>query len=160
MAPENHRPGWRTRRCRSGERGQSLIEFTLLAPVLLLLLLGMLEFGNALNSYLTVVASARDAARMGAKYGIETSGQTLMHNVVSNETARLANGPITSDNCNDGAGVCIQSCVTSNSCSGSGIDMDKQLSVRVCYEHPLIIGIPFFMRGPIDMCSQTTIRMQ
>ena len=44
------RPDRRHRR--RGERGQSLVEFTLLAPVLILGLLGMAEIGNALNSYL------------------------------------------------------------------------------------------------------------
>lgn len=166
------RPKWGRliRRRRERERGQSLIEFTLLMPLLLLVLLGMAEFGHALNSYLTVVAAARDSARLGAKFGVsgDSVGPQLMYNVIADETARLKGDPISNDNCGEGEGICIQSCVPSNNakvkftsaCSGSGVDQDKHLSVRVCYEHPMIIGIPFFLQGPIDMCSHTTIRMQ
>jgi hypothetical protein len=44
-------------------------------------------------------------------------------------------------------------------CSGTGVDTDKNLVVRVCYDHPLIIGIPYLMPGPIEMCSSTAIRV-
>jgi Flp pilus assembly protein TadG len=62
MAVDQSRSG----RKRRGERGQSLVELALTLPVLLLLLVGVVEVGNGLNAYLTVV----DAAREGARYGI------------------------------------------------------------------------------------------
>jgi len=37
---------------RAGERGQSLLEFAFLLPLLMLILLGMIVFGIALNNYL------------------------------------------------------------------------------------------------------------
>ena len=42
------RRGMRT--AKRGERGQALLEFALTAPLLLLMLLGLIEFGHALNS--------------------------------------------------------------------------------------------------------------
>ncbi len=48
------------------ERGSNLIEFALIAPVLLLIILGILDFGRAIYAY-SVVANA---AREGARYGI------------------------------------------------------------------------------------------
>jgi hypothetical protein len=152
-------PGRRARRRRRSEDGQSLIEFTFAAPVLIMLLLGMAEFGHGLNAYLTVVAAARDSARLGAQFGVTDSvGPALMRNVVYDETARLSN-PITAadGDCTDGKGVCIESCVSNSSCTGSPVD--RTLKVEVCYEHPLIIGIPFIEQGPISMCSSTDIRM-
>ena len=47
------------------EKGQSLIEFTILLPLLLLLLMGILEFALMLNSYLSINNSAREGARLG-----------------------------------------------------------------------------------------------
>ena len=44
---------------RRGERGQSLVELALTLPVILFLLVGVVEVGNALNAYLTVVDGAR-----------------------------------------------------------------------------------------------------
>lgn len=46
--------------------GQSLVEFTILLPVLLMMLSGLIEFGFMLNSYLDVIDAAREAARFAA----------------------------------------------------------------------------------------------
>ncbi|QQE79449.1 TadE/TadG family type IV pilus assembly protein [Alicyclobacillus sp. SO9] len=47
----------------SREEGQSLIEFALVLPVLLLLLMGIVDFGRVLSAYLVVSQTARDAVR-------------------------------------------------------------------------------------------------
>lgn len=51
---------------RRHERGQGLVEFALLVPVFLILLLGMLEFGFAFNHQLTLGYATREGARIGA----------------------------------------------------------------------------------------------
>ena len=48
------------------KRAQSLVEFTLMLPVLLLMLSGLVEFGFFLNTYLDVIDAAREAARFAA----------------------------------------------------------------------------------------------
>lgn len=48
-------------------RGQSLLEFALLAMVLIILLMGIFEFGRLWYANITVV----NAARMGAEYGAQ-----------------------------------------------------------------------------------------
>ncbi|MDR3632336.1 MAG: TadE/TadG family type IV pilus assembly protein, partial [Isosphaeraceae bacterium] len=53
-------------RRRTGERGQSLVEFSMLVPLFLILLLGMLEFGIAFNHQLTLGYATREGARIGA----------------------------------------------------------------------------------------------
>ena len=45
------------------KRAQSLVEFTLMLPVLLIMLSGVIEAGFALNVYLDVIDSAREVAR-------------------------------------------------------------------------------------------------
>jgi hypothetical protein len=47
-------------------RGQSLVEFTIMLPVVLMLLSGLIEFGFLLNTYLDVIDAAREAARFAA----------------------------------------------------------------------------------------------
>jgi hypothetical protein len=47
-------------------RGQSLVEFTLMFPVLLILFSGLIEFGFALNAYLDLVDTAREVSRRAA----------------------------------------------------------------------------------------------
>jgi Flp pilus assembly protein TadG len=45
------------------ESGQSLVEFALVVPVLLLFILGILEFGWLLNAKITLTGGAREGAR-------------------------------------------------------------------------------------------------
>ena len=49
-----------------GEKGQSLVEFALVLPVLVLLVIGMIEFGRVLNVWLIVGNGAREGARYAA----------------------------------------------------------------------------------------------
>jgi Flp pilus assembly protein TadG len=48
------------------ERGQTMTEFTLVAPVLLLILFGIIQFGIIFNNYVTLTDAARAASRKGA----------------------------------------------------------------------------------------------
>lgn len=52
------------------QAGQATVEMALVLPFLLLLLLGIAEFGRLLSAYLTV----QNAAREGARYGITIYG--------------------------------------------------------------------------------------
>ncbi len=56
------------RRSSPGEKGQAMIEFALILPVLLLLTVGVIEFGRAANDYIEV----GDAAKAGAQYGSQS----------------------------------------------------------------------------------------
>ena len=58
-------PGGQTGRGR-GERGQSLVEFAMVVPLLLLLVFAIIDFGRAFDSWITVTSAAREGARVGA----------------------------------------------------------------------------------------------
>ncbi|HLB26223.1 MAG TPA: TadE/TadG family type IV pilus assembly protein [Dehalococcoidia bacterium] len=53
-------------RRKNGEKGQALVEFTLLVPVFLLLLFAIIDFGMGFYSWITVTNAAREGARLGA----------------------------------------------------------------------------------------------
>lgn len=53
-------------RCGGGDRGASLVEFALLAPLLVLLLIGLVEFGWLFAQNLDVRHGAREGARLAA----------------------------------------------------------------------------------------------
>jgi Flp pilus assembly protein TadG len=48
------------------ERGQTLVEFALVLPILSLLLLGVIQFGVAFNNCITLTDAVRAGARKGA----------------------------------------------------------------------------------------------
>ena len=56
----------RTGRHRIKSRGQSIVEFMVLLPVLIMMLSGLIEFGFMLNYYLDLIDAAREAARFAA----------------------------------------------------------------------------------------------
>jgi Flp pilus assembly protein TadG len=123
---------------KDGEKGQALAEFALVVPILLILLVGIVEIGYGLNSYLTVVDSARDGARLGSK---GSASDDEIKALVQRETERLPDGVALGD-----------ITVTRDSVPGS-----SSVAVEVCYDHSLIMGVPAIIPDPLHMCSTTTM---
>jgi Flp pilus assembly protein TadG len=48
------------------ERGQTMVEFTIVLPIFLMLVLGVAQLGVAFNNYITITDAARAGARQGA----------------------------------------------------------------------------------------------
>jgi hypothetical protein len=61
--------GHMRRTCRRREDGATLVEFALVMPLLLLLFIGIMEFGTAFYDFLTVEQAAREGVRTGAFLG-------------------------------------------------------------------------------------------
>ena len=61
-----------------GQRSQGLTEFAIIAPVLLLLTFGIIDFGRALYMYITLQQAANEGARVAvrASYFVDPSGAT------------------------------------------------------------------------------------
>ena len=51
---------------RKREQGQTMAEFTLVLPVLAILLFGVIQFGIVFNNYLAITDAVRAGARQGA----------------------------------------------------------------------------------------------
>ena len=54
------------RRLIKAERAQSLVEFALVVPMLLILLFGIIDFGLGLRAYISVSSATREGARYAA----------------------------------------------------------------------------------------------
>lgn len=59
---------------RKDERGQSMVETALLLPVLLLILVGILDFGRLIYSYAHLQMAAQETVRLG---GLDKNDQTI-----------------------------------------------------------------------------------
>jgi hypothetical protein len=93
---------------KNSNKGQSFMEMTLVLGVLLLLVLGMIEFGNLLNQYINLVDGAREGARFGSNqdpyedpvtrtvnYGvIQDTFYTKMDYIVDGDSNYLSAGSI------------------------------------------------------------------
>ena len=62
---------WRQRRLRlaGGEAGESMVEFALVLPLLLLVLLGVVQFGLVHHAQNVATTAAQEGARLGAAEG-------------------------------------------------------------------------------------------
>jgi hypothetical protein len=64
------RTGAVLRRQKDFESAQSMVEFALVLPILLLIIFGIIGFGHLFFSYSMVVSASREAARFGAAVGL------------------------------------------------------------------------------------------
>lgn len=77
-------------RFRRSDAGQALVEFALVMPIVLLMLVGIIEFGRAWN----VQQVMTDAAREGARHGVLANPAITQASVVGNINAALARAAI------------------------------------------------------------------
>lgn len=73
---------------RRANSGQSLVEFALVLTPLLLLLLGIIQFGFVFNTYVTITNATRDAAREGTIYVYDRSLSKDQNDQARNERIR------------------------------------------------------------------------
>jgi len=77
----------RRRRGRS-EKGQSLVEFSLILMPLFFILLGIIQFGFIFNAYVTMTNAARDAARLGTIYVYDRTLSKAQNDLARNNSIR------------------------------------------------------------------------
>jgi Flp pilus assembly protein TadG len=70
MAPNQHRQQARRRRLlrtlRESDAGQSLVEFSMILPIFLILLFALVDFGRGFYSWMVITNAAREGARAAA----------------------------------------------------------------------------------------------
>jgi len=122
-------------RPRTGEQGQDLVEFALILPLLLLILLGIIEFGIAILHYNSVANVAREVAR----YGIVHPETDVLDDFIftddtqtqyTEDIGRWARGLIT-----DTATLDVEYAL-----NDPGTFLSTTVQVTVTYEHEFITG--------------------
>lgn len=76
------------------ERGQSLVEFALALPILVLLLFAVIQFGVAFNNYVTLTDATRAGARKAAVGRRLPSPQSSTITAVRNSATDLRQGDL------------------------------------------------------------------
>ena len=107
------------------ERGSALIEFALIAPVTLLLLAGVLNYGMALRTATAVANAARVGAQFGAKSSASATDTSGIRSAAVNSAPTLSGMTVTSSascQCPDGSSV---------SCTGTCVSGKKLMYVKV-----------------------------
>lgn len=125
----------------TNKKGQALVETALTLPLLLLILMGIVEFGRIFNAYLIVT----NASREGARYAAINSTDASINSDVSNLTKALDQSKIT---------------VTINPTQLNRISGDP---VTVTVNYNLQIIAPFInviIPSPYQVSAITTMRVE
>lgn len=119
---EGHRP-------MASERGAVAVEFAILAPILVMILLGIMEFGRAYNVQTSLSNAAREGVRAMAINNSQSSARTAAKNAATQLSPALADGNITF--------------------SAADCTVGSQMTVTVSYNLSTMTGIagPFAMTG-------------
>jgi Flp pilus assembly protein TadG len=140
-------------RLRNDESGAALVEFALVAPLLLLLLFGMIDFGKALNYWVDETHLASSGARWAQvnKNPGAGAGQSLLQYIKAQADA----GEIrTGGNSVDGTGATV--CVSYP--SGTAIVGEPvRISVTSTYRWMSFLGLPV---ATTNLNGSATMRLE
>jgi len=91
------------------ERGAVAVEFAILLPLLLMLVLGTIEFGRAYNAQITLTNAARDGVRVMAIANDPTSAKTAAISAAASVSTTIPTSDVTlsTETCSTGAQVTL-----------------------------------------------------
>ena len=140
---------------RRRSRGQSLVEFALLLPVLLVIMLGLLDLGRAVFAYNAISEAARNGARVAIVN--QTPGDICL--VAAERAVALGLPTACAPNGNPGTpGVWV---TTSGPAACSPIpDINCLESVKVTYQFRAITPVIGAILGPINISSTSTVPVE
>lgn len=111
------------------ERGAAAVEFAIVLPVLLALLLGIMEFGRAYNAQISLTNAAREGVRVMA----------------------ISNDPVASKAATKNAAVSLSPALADSNISFSqaSCSSTRQMTVTISYTLSTITGLagPFVLTG-------------
>jgi Flp pilus assembly protein TadG len=154
---------------RHGERGQAIIELALTLPLLLVIVLGIFDFGFLFQRYEVVTNAAREGARVGV-----LPGYTVSH-AQDRATAYLDAGGLAGTStvhvagCNSGGVVngkrCSFAAIGDSPSFGTPANTVKQITVTVSYDHEFTFVGPLMnlfggALGTVRLKAVSTMRLE
>ncbi len=112
------------------QRGQSLLEFALLAPFVLFFLLALVDFGIAIDRRIVLDHAVREGARYAAVGGQALSGTPATASDVKDYTSAQAQGVV--------GGSDVDVCYLDD--NGGGFGLGDTVKVSVTYSYNYVSG--------------------
>ncbi len=130
-----------TRALRRREGGQAIVEFALVAPIFLVLLLGIVDFGMGFKAWISITNAAREGARIGAVHA--TCSEVALR------TVETSSDLLTLDD------------VTVVNCEG---DPGESVVVTAEYDYQYVTPLGNFVEtisgGPLHMVASAEMRLE
>jgi len=154
------------RRGKIGQQGQAMVETALMITVVLLLLMGIIEFGFLFFAYVRVSNAAREGARAGSLWMVDRKADggyydpTLCYTVrtaVQYEFDQVADDDITIAVVGQDPVICDDDSLTTE--AGEGITV----TVTYDYDLPVVTGLPIIrdiIASPYPVSRAVSMRFQ
>ena len=127
-------------RIRKDHKGQSLVEFALILPILLILVLGAMDIGRLFFTKMVITNAAREGANHLAYHPGDISGmQAVIAQEADSSTVEYADLNITAD---PETGCCL---------TGQPVTVTISTTVDLIYED--ILALLGMISGPIELSS-------
>ena len=122
---------------KKNEKGQSLVEVAISLPIILLILLGTIDFGMALFSY----SILRDAAQEGALYGSfnpanDAEIENRARNILPRGEEAVFSSPFDLRNTDS---VFVEIETPGDDCQGATGGVANSIEVKVIYQYPILM---------------------
>ena len=135
----------RNAKCGVRQRGQSMVEFALVIPIFLIIVMATIDFGWAFRSYITTT----NAVREGARYGVTGATEAqIVDRVVDRSSGLLTDGDVEVD----------------GALGGSGDELTVDATLEYNYITPLGGLISLISGGtlpsPLELTTTTVMRME
>jgi hypothetical protein len=128
------------------ERGQNLLEFALVAPILIFLFMGMVDFGWVLHQQIQLDNATREGARRGA---VGETCEEIIDTMMASTDMGLSVDDITIEVRLPGGGVCDDN---------SDRTPENKIAVMVkMIDIPMLTPVGNFISGfsPLDLTSES-----
>jgi Flp pilus assembly protein TadG len=145
---------------RTGERGQALIEFALVAPIMILLLAALVQFGIIFERQIGIENAVREAARRGATQdttvALANAGTNASWTLAELQTL-LANTQTHDATLDVGLQACFFTPSGANATDPAG-NHQVWVTVTAGYKHPLFLPLVDLIVDGIDGVSDGRLR--
>ncbi|MET3949447.1 TadE family protein [Arthrobacter sp. UYEF36] len=123
----------------NSERGAAAVEFAILAPILIMLLLGIMEFGRAYNAQITLSNAAREGVRVMAISNVQPDAKSAAKSAASALAPALQDEKI----------VFKYQTTPATTPAPTACAAGRQVTVTIDYSLTTMTGIagPFAMKG-------------
>lgn len=138
-----------------GQRGNAVIELSLLAPWILFLFVGVFDMGFYTTAMIGVENAARVAAEYTSQSTLTANDATTACNLAQAEMALLPNVK-NQANCNAGGGNTVVVTAT----AGPGPDALQATTVTVTYTGGQLIPIPGLLMGQLNLTRSVVMRVK
>jgi Flp pilus assembly protein TadG len=127
---------------REREQGQSLVEFALCLPIMLLIVTGITSFGITMNQYLMLTNATNSAARQLAfSHGLTTDPCALAANTVYGAAPFLKTSSLTFSFVFNGTTYNGASCSSTSTTTGAAGNLAQNSTAKIVVTYPCVLQV-------------------